>query len=271
MSCPVQRAENDPFTASRTNGWWRARMATPRNAPGRVGAVTPPDDAGVGDARPAPEPPRTTGRSSAATPARLAARPVPARIPPGRSKATGPATVTGWLGSKPPAGRPSGQAVLRATHEAGEQEEREAGAEDHVADRHDIAEEGQWHRDHVAQRPRRPEEASVQCGRQDHVDGREHVCAAEARRREARFPDRHEAAVHEDRGGVERDPDQREAHARPRPVRPQPRRKDAVSRSQEREPQCLDDRDVPGERGLRPEAERERAEDQERPAEAEPR
>ena len=78
--------------------------------------------------------------------------------------------------------------------------------------------------------PAGQEEVRVQARRQDDVDRREDVSRDEARRREARLPDRHEAAVDQDRGRVEPDADQRKAHAGPRSIHPQPDRERAVRR-----------------------------------------
>ncbi len=85
ISWPTHSAENDPFRASRTYGWRRARSRTVRRARDRDPRVR---NAGAGSwaaagaARPAPGPPSMRGRSSDAASSRPGASPVPPRIAP---------------------------------------------------------------------------------------------------------------------------------------------------------------------------------------------
>ena len=110
-----------------------------------------------------------------------------------------------------------------------EQEERQAGGQEQVADRGDVLQGWDRQRDEVAERPQVQEELRAEGRGQRHVE-RGPQRPGESGRLVGGHPDRHVAAVDHDHERVARHADERQRHARIRAVLPQREQQEAVRR-----------------------------------------
>ena len=124
-----------------------------------------------------------------------------------------------------------------------EQEERQAGREEQVAERGDVLDDRDGDRDDVA-KDERPHEEVGGLARHDDVQRAGHVLRRQAGGLQARGPDRHVAAVEHDDQPVEQDADERDAETRVEPVDPQADQEENEPGRQQRGPQHLDDVDA---------------------------
>ena len=269
---PAQSAEKDGLRARRTYGWRRSRSPTTTSGSWKVTAPSPPASSTVqtgarataadepGADRPVPRLPRTirlverrrlgqAGREAgrgADAPAQVG-RLDPAADQGGPGQAAGVAARGPW--------RVLRLCLLGRAQNGGEQEEAQAGGQEQVADRGDVADERQRNRDDVADGPGVEEEVRVQRAvGEDHVELREDRAGIEAGGDEAGPPDRHVAAVHDDRDRVQQDADEREAQARLVAVDPEAAEQQPERRREERQTERLGERDAGVERPLGREA-----------------
>ena len=112
------------------------------------------------------------------------------------------------------------------------------------------------------------QEVGVELRRQDDVDRRLDVGRLETGHLEARLPDRHVAAVHQDHDRVRQDADERDAQTRVGAVGPQAGQQDPERRGEQRDPQRLDDVDAGRQRRFGQEADDHRQREGPDPAEA---
>ena len=116
--------------------------------------------------------------------------------------------------------------------------------------------------------PRWAEELGVDRRREQDVERAGHVGRGQARRDQARLPDRHVSAVDRDDDGIREDADEGDRHARLAPVDPGAEQEDRVRRDEQRDAKGLGERHVAGEGGLGPVADDDGEEDRRHPAQA---
>ena len=155
--------------------------------------------------------------------------------------------------------------LRRDPDDSGEQEERQAGGEEQVAERGDVLDDRDRDRDDVA-KDERPHEEVGGLARHDDVQCARHVLRGQAGGFQARGPDRHIAAVEHDDQPVEQDADERDAETRVEPVDPQADQEENEPGRQQRGSQHLDDVDARVEQRLRPEPDDDRRDEQQGPA-----
>ena len=149
-----------------------------------------------------------------------------------------------------------------------EQEEGQARCQEYIAHRRDVPDHRERDRDDVAEGAEVEQEVGVELRRQDDVDRRLDVRRLEAGHLEARLPDRHVAAVHQDHDGVRQDADERDAETRVRAVGPQAGQQGPERGGEQRDPQRLDDVDAGRQRRFGQEADDHRQREGPDPAEA---
>ena len=222
---------------------------------------------------PAPRPPRTT-RSGERRRLRKTGREAARRSDPS-SRGRSPRTRWGGRWSRHRqrgcwrASSAASSMACRRSEDRGKQEEAEPGREEQVADRCDVANERDRDRQDVAERAGMEQEIrGERVVAEQPVERRKDGVGSEACRDEARLPDRHVAAVGEDRDRIQEDPDEGQAQSGLGAVGPQPGEQEAERHGEEGQSGGVDDLEARLDRPLRYEADDHRQEQETRPSAA---
>ena len=149
-----------------------------------------------------------------------------------------------------------------------EREPGEADREDEVAHRDDVLDDREGDRDDVGERPAAEQERRARGVVDDRVEGGVDVRLGEAGGGEGRRPDRHRAAVEQDRDEVGEGARQDQPEAHHAPVRPAAGEQQPEGEREQRQPDVGHAGDAGVERDLRPEPDDRPEREQPEPAQA---